>query len=69
MPSSFDVTFTVPKGYQAVGNGELVRQRSSLTSTTTHWQQKQPSPRTSRPRRSGNSTSPAIAQKGKPANP
>jgi len=40
--SSFDVTITVPKGYQAVGNGELVRQRSSATSTTTHWQQKQP---------------------------
>ena len=40
--ASFDVTVTVPKGYQAVGNGELVSQRSTLTSTTTHWQERQP---------------------------
>ena len=40
--ASFDVTVTVPKGYQAVGNGELVSQRSTVTSTTTHWQERQP---------------------------
>ncbi len=40
--SSFDVTITVPKGYQAVGNGQLVAQRSTTTTTTTQWQQRQP---------------------------
>ena len=40
--SSFDVTITVPKGYQAVGNGRMVTQKSTATTTTTHWQQRQP---------------------------
>jgi aminopeptidase N len=40
--SSFDVTIAVPKGYQAVGNGQLISQRSTATTTTTHWQQRQP---------------------------
>ncbi|MET3808196.1 aminopeptidase N [Nakamurella sp. UYEF19] len=40
--SSFDVTITVPKGYQAVGNGELLSQRTTSKTTTTHWRQRQP---------------------------
>ena len=40
--ASFDVTITVPQGYQAVGNGELVRQSTSRSSTTTHWRERQP---------------------------
>ena len=40
--ASFDVTISVPKGYQAVGNGELVEQRSTSTTTTTHWRERQP---------------------------
>ncbi len=40
--SSFDVTITVPKGFQAVGNGELVRQTSTASATTTHWRERQP---------------------------
>ena len=40
--SAFDVTVHVPKGYSAVGNGELVSQRSTATTTTTHWREVQP---------------------------
>lgn len=40
--ASFDVTITVPKGYSAVGNGELVRQAGTSSTTTTHWRERQP---------------------------
>ena len=40
--ATFDVTMTVPKAYEVVGNGELVSRRTSGSTTTFHWQENQP---------------------------
>lgn len=40
--SAYDVTVTVPTGYVAVGNGQLVLQRAAHGRTTFHWRERQP---------------------------
>jgi aminopeptidase N len=40
--SAFDVTVRVPAGFTAVGNGELVSQRSAGGATTFHWREREP---------------------------
>lgn len=40
--SAFDVTVTVPRGYLAVGNGDLVSLRRTRKTTTAHWRETQP---------------------------
>ncbi|MCW2529704.1 MAG: metallopeptidase [Pseudonocardiales bacterium] len=40
--SAFDITVRVPTGFTAVGNGELVSQRSAGGATTFHWRESEP---------------------------
>ncbi|WP_411757273.1 M1 family metallopeptidase [Streptomyces venezuelae] len=40
--ASYDITVTVPKGVQAISNGQLRAQHTSGNRTTFHWQQAEP---------------------------